>query len=270
MNKIPLETLFSFRDIDNVKFRFNLRMGDELNALEIFDRGLMDKLVQGQYWNYEKKKSFARGQTTLGFARYNEKDLWLLFHVGRVTKDLNVLNGIGYEHEDIPEYEKYIGRVVIRFKNKSQNLVRRARSVIEHCEVVQVLPQVYESNLFPGYDKVNISWSQMKNNLKKEGWRAALENQKGVYLITDTSNGKMYVGSAYGELMLLGRWQSYVNSHHGGNKGLLGVDKYHIEKNFRYSILDIFKSTVDDKTIINREAWWKNVLLTRQFGYNHN
>ena len=33
----------------------------------------------------------------------------------------------------------------------------------------------------------------------------ALRNQKGVYLITDTSNGKMYVGSAYGDEMILNR-----------------------------------------------------------------
>ena len=49
--------------------------------------------------------------------------------------------------------------------------------------------------------------------------------QKGVYLITDTSNGKMYVGSAYGENMILGRWKSYVKTGHGGNEGLKGLSK---------------------------------------------
>ena len=41
-------------------------------------------------------------------------------------------------------------------------------------------------------------------------------------------------------------------------------------KNFEYSILDIFKSTTDDQTIITRENWWKSVLKTRNFGYNKN
>lgn len=270
MKTIPLDSIFKFDDISQVKIRFNLRLGAGVNALEIFDNGEIDSLMEGQYWNYEKKKSFSNGQITLGFARYSEKDLWLLFHVGRVTKDLDVLKGIGYEYEDLEEYNMYIGRVIVRFKNKSQNLVRKAQSVLEHCEVVQILPQVYESNIFPGYDKVNVTWQQMRNNLKKEGWRVALENQKGVYLITDVSTGKMYVGSAYGEQMLLGRWEAYIRSCHGGNKGLRGIENSHIKENFRYSILDIFKSTTDDSTIIQRESWWKSVLLTRQFGYNHN
>ena len=46
--------------------------------------------------------------------------------------------------------------------------------------------------------------------------------------------------------------------------------RYMMENNFRYSILDIFKSTVDDDTILERESWWKEVLLSRDFGYNKN
>jgi hypothetical protein len=44
----------------------------------------------------------------------------------------------------------------------------------------------------------------------------------------------------------------------------------HIENNFYYSILDIFKAKTDDKVILSRESWWKNTLLTRRFGYNSN
>ncbi len=106
--------------------------------------------------------------------------------------------------------------------------------------------------------------------ITKEGWVSALKNQKGVYLITDTSNGKMYVGSAYGENMILGRWKSYIRNGHGENKELKRLSFEHIKKNFRYSILDIFKSTTEDTTIIEREGWWKETLQTRKFGYNAN
>ena len=80
----------------------------------------------------------------------------------------------------------------------------------------------------------------------------------------------MYVGSAYGENMLLGRWQQYLNTGHGGNEGLKELDFDYIKKNFRYSVLDIFKSTIDDDVIISRESWWKETLLSRTFGYNKN
>jgi len=48
------------------------------------------------------------------------------------------------------------------------------------------------------------------------------------------------------------------------------LDFGYIKQNFKYSILDIFKSTVDDQLIIEREGWWKSVLQTRKFGYNGN
>jgi len=89
-------------------------------------------------------------------------------------------------------------------------------------------------------------------------------------LITDKKTGKMYVGSAYGEDMILGRWTSYVKNGHGGNKELKDLEFDYIKENFRFSILDIYKSTIDDNVILKREAWWKNTLQTREFGYNKN
>jgi hypothetical protein len=32
----------------------------------------------------------------------------------------------------------------------------------------------------------------------------------------------------------------------------------------------IYKSTIDDKIIIERESWWKDVLNSREYGYNEN
>ena len=70
--------------------------------------------------------------------------------------------------------------------------------------------------------------------------------------------------------MILGRWRNYIQNGHGGNKELKKISFDYIKNNFRYSILDIFKSTIDDETIIERESWWKDTLLTRKFGYNSN
>ena len=58
---------------------------------------------------------------------------------------------------------------------------------------------------------------------------------------------------------------------HGGNKDLKELEKSYIQEYFRYSILEIFKSTVEDKIVINREHYWMRVLLTRdkRFGYNY-
>lgn len=71
--------------------------------------------------------------------------------------------------------------------------------------------------------------------------------------------------------MLHGRWKDYVQTGNGGNIELKGLSFDYIKNNFKYSILEIFKSTTDDETIIGRESCWKEVLLTRgSFGYNKN
>ena len=268
---IKLNDILKLNDFDNVKVRFNLMLDGNWNPIEIFKNGEEEVLLQGHYWNYNKNKSYKDGQTTIGLIKIKRnEDLWLLFHIGKITKDLNIFNGIGYEYEVIEEYRKFFGRVVIRFKNTSQNMVRRATSVLDDCEVVQMLPDIFDNDIFPGYENVNISWNELSRVIGKDSWRTALRNQKGVYLITDINNGKMYVGSAYGEDMLLNRWQAYVRTKHGGNKGLVNLDLAYMEENFRFSILDIFKSTVDDNVIIQRESWWKETLQTRKFGYNLN
>lgn len=259
---------FSQEELENTRIKFNLMFAGNWNPIEIFKNKDEKVLLEGQYWNSEKR-NFKEGQTTIGFIRIKD-DLWLLFHIGKVTKVLDVFNGIGYEHEELLEYKKYFGRLIVKYKNTSQKLTRRAISLIDECEVYEILPDIFDNDIFPGYDNVNLSWNDLSRVLQKDSWKTALQNQKGVYLITDTSNGKMYVGSAYGERMLLGRWEDYAKTGNGGNKELKELSFDHIKQYFRYSILDIFKSTIKDELIISRETWWKEVLLTRDFGYNKN
>ncbi len=271
MSPIKLNDLLQIDNLKNVKVRFNLMFANNWNPIGIFKNNEMQTLLEGQYWNYNKNKSYKEGQITIGFIRIkSNENFWLLFHIGKVTKDLNIFNGVGYEYENLPEYEKYFGRLIIKFKNASQNMIRNAESVFEDCEVAQILPDIFDNDMFPGYDKVNISWNELLRVLEKDTWKTALQNQKGVYLITDTSNGKMYVGSAYGDEMILNRWKSYIKTGHGNNKELKKLDINHIKEYFRYSILDIYKSTTDTQTIIDRENWWKDLLLSRKFGYNAN
>ena len=149
-------------------------------------------------------------------------------------------------------------------------MVRKADSVINKCEVTKILPAIYDYDNFPGYENVNISWKDLQCVIDTDSWKTALENQKGVYLITDKSNGKMYVGSASGKDMILGRWKDYLKTGHGDNTELKILSFDYIKENFMYSILEIFKSTTDDERILSRESWWKEIPLTRKFGYNKN
>tara|TARA_Y100000385_G_scaffold135691_1_gene140964 strand:+ start:2129 stop:2950 length:822 start_codon:yes stop_codon:yes gene_type:complete len=269
-NKILLNEILKLENLDNVKVRFNLMFDGNWDPIDLYKNADFDTMLNGHYWNYSKKKSYKDGQITIGLVRLNENDSWLLFHLGRITKDLNKFNAVGYEYETLTQYEKYFGRLIVKFKNKSQTMIRLANSVINDCEVHQILPDTFDNDIFPGYENVNVSWIELSRVVTKESWRTALKNQKGIYLITDKSNGKMYVGSATGEDMILGRWKSYIKNGNGGNVGLKKLDFEYIKSNFTYSILDIYKSTVNDESIIARENWWKETLHTRQFGYNKN
>ena len=85
---------------------------------------------------------------------------------------------------------------------------------------------------------LEVSGAERITESGKSDWKAALENQKAVYLLTDTKTGKLYVGSATSENgMLLQRWKNYVANGHGGNKELRELVD---EKGFDY-IKDNFR-----------------------------
>lgn len=273
MEEIKLNDILriSNEQLKNTKIRFNLMFGGNWNPIEIFKNRDTKTLLEGQYWNYSRNQVYQENDITIGFIRIKE-DKWLLFHIGKVTKRLNILEGVGYEYQELKEYEKYIGRLIIQYKNTAQTMIRKAVSMIDDCKIFQILPNVFDDDIFPGYENVNVSWKDLSRVLTKSDWQTALENQKGVYLITDISKNKRYVGAAYGKEMILGRWKNYIGTGHGGNVALKDLNPDYIKEYFRYSILDIFKSTTNDDVILKREKWWKEVLLTQneEFGYNKN
>jgi len=280
-NLILLNDLLKLENLDNVKIRFNKHNGGGYDPIKFFKEDI-NKLLSGQFWNYKKNKSYRMGNIAIGLARI-EGDKWLLFDISEITKDLQKFNAVGYEHEPKKDLEKFFGRIIVKYHNRSQNFVRKAKGLIEDLEVLEILPEKFNDDNFPGYENVNLSFDDLKRVLERKDWKTALENQKGVYLITDTNTGKLYVGSAYGEKMILGRWTTYVKSGYDRNEmenGKYPNKKFqklvnekgmsYVKENFRYSILDIFKSKTDDKIIINRENHWKNVLKTMKFGNNAN
>ena len=123
---------------------------------------------------------------------------------------------------------------------------------------------------FISYDDVQLKYEDLKNIIKNQdsnyNWFSALSAVNGIYLIKDNNSGKLYVGSAYGENGIWGRWTTYANNGHGGNIELKDKDPI----NFEFSILEIISSIVSIDTVIERENRWKEKLGSRQFGLNSN
>lgn len=234
-------------------------------------------------YNAEKKKPFREGVIAIGFVPLGD-DNWLMTGIVRIIKENGYRNKCDAEY--IEAYKKFNSRIVVRFHKRGMNGIMRAENILPKLEVVEIWPssKEYVDNSFPGYKNVSVTYKELKKRLKtSEEWRAFLKARKGVYLISDTSNGKLYVGSAYGKNGIYGRWRTYMES--GYDKRELEKGKYpnkefqeivrekgltYIQNNFRYALLETFADEISDEEIISRESWWKEQLMTREFGYNHN
>lgn len=205
---------------------------------------------------------------------YPQPDAWLFGGVYEVI----ARRPDGYTLAQDPSFEKYVGRLVTRF-HRYQGMRGRAfklESYLDQFTVSELLPAVYSGEYFPGYGWVNHGFEALESifGTGRPDWRAALEHVKGVYLIVDHSNGKKYVGSAYGEAGLWARWACYLGTGHGYNDELVALigaqGKGYARQNFRFSVLEVMAVTTPDSVVLAREAHWKRTLLTRAFGYNRN
>lgn len=255
------------------KIKFNNFNGVE-DPLEAYVRD-PDRVNVGWLFYREQRRYFAVGDLAINLLAMTDRT-WLLTTAKTVTAELDVRQGTNYEGAEIARLAPFFGRVIVRYHRTSRTSVR-LMSTLGDLEVVQVLPTVFDGEDFPGYDRVRLSFAQLKTILdrNKRDWISALTGQKAVYLITDLSNGKQYVGSATGDGgMLLERWRAYVKDGHGGNRDLIGLvaekGMEHVTQHFQYSILENFNSRVDRQFVIQREAWWKNALGSVTFGYNGN
>ena len=265
---------FDERIIDNVKIRFNQSNSTD-NPLDLYQKDPEIVNTQWLLWR-SNKRYFYEGQIAVCFLKLTW-DTWLLTTIKKITKDLNVEGGVSYEGEELEEYKKYYGRVIVKYHKKVQAQGIYYKNICDELVINQILPATFDGYDFPGYDKVRLPFEQLETIIMqhKKDWVAALENQKAVYLITDTNNGKLYVGSATSDYgMLLQRWSNYIENGHGGNielKALVEKEGFdYVRKYFQYSILENYNAKVDDHVILERESWWKDTLQSRKHGYNSN
>lgn len=264
----------SASEIDNYKIRF-MQFNGEVNPMDEYLRE--PELINTQWLLWRtKQRYFSVGQIVISLLRLS-RDKWLLTTIKQITKELDVFNGVNYEAIELDKYRPLYGRVIISFQKSFQSQGRYLSGIKEQLEINQILPSIFEGDDFEGYDRVKLSFQQLEIiiNRGKRDWIAALKNQKAVYLITDLNNGKLYVGSATAQNgMLLSRWSNYIKTGHGGNVELILLfeDKgfNHFKNHFQFSILENYNAKVDDRLILERESWWKDILQTRKFGYNLN
>lgn len=122
---------------------------------------------------------------------------------------------------------------------------------------------------FPGFDRLILDHAQLQAVMREHryaSWRTALSSVVGIYLITDTRDGRQYVGKADGAESIRQRWNSYATNGHGGNVELRGLDP----SSFQFALLRVFDPATPTRDIDIAESHFKQALGTRLHGLNRN
>ena len=180
-------------------------------------------------------------------------------------------NHFEYEMEEVKEkFDDLKERVIIKW----ENAISWHQYVKNEMEVIEIHPGLHYKQ-FTDYSDFILNFDELREIVTNEysDWKKMLSATKGIYLISDTKTGKLYVGSAYGEEGIWGRWCKYVSTNgHGDNKTLkelISQDPTHAN-NFQFSILMLLPRTITADEAIKKERLFKNKLGTNSFGLNNN
>ena len=204
---------------------------------------------------------------------YREPDVWLFGGVWEVLERLPDSYAVSLTDQG----RDFIGRLKLHSPYRQRATRVNFERRLDEFTVSEILREDYSGLDFPGHDWIDIGFGELESLVRnsRADWRGALENAKGIYLITDTRTGRLYVGAAYGDGGVWSRWQEYSRTGHGGNAELRrllegrGLD--YCRKYFRFSLLESHTFRTTDHTVIEREAHWKRVLQSRGIlGFNTN
>lgn len=270
---------------DKAKIKFNMNPSDPTKrAWDL----LLDDSIEWDNMNAYKTKhasnNLSDAEYLISFAQYYPygPNYYIFGGIYKITKIVpEVFDNIGYKLELTNFYSEYRKRLIIKLENPiGRDIYTRWYSNVQE----QLQPEIYElapsTKLgdFPGYSNILLTHKDLQHIVENDApeWRQALSKVKGVYVITDTSNGKLYIGSAIGNNEgIWQRWASYANLNNltGGNKFFEDLKSEAIDNivdNFTYSILEIFDMKTDSNYILERETFWKKVLKTKEYGMNYN
>lgn len=265
--------------------------GTDINPKECkfhFAKTLSQKTRDG-FATRNRFKEFQDIQRTRNFEKkyivsfYEFGDSWMF---SGVWESLGCCEKIGENKKSYFQYEtKFVEssaplerRLVVNWPKRFRNSYPNGKTLADGLELRTIYEEPNTLGRFPGYSSVRLSLQaigDLINGRQATEWETALKNVPGVYLITDQSNGRLYVGSAYGEEGLWQRWGCYVKTGHGENKKLKEICKAHGNNyamdNFVISLLWYGGTAVSDEEVISKENFWKDTLRSRDFeNYNAN
>jgi hypothetical protein len=268
-------------ELKNFKIHFaTISPNDPLTPLEAFFAGEFK-----QWQERQSRKNFECSHILSLIQIHPGEDQWIFAGAYKVNdvkpagneykprngeKNTNWL----YATDEVKGLDHLTGKAIVQFKKDFRQPYVCKTEYADELFVTELRNQRMTIGDFPGYKSVLLSYRMLQTIIRESNpsWRTALSNIGGVYLITDTSNGKLYVGSAYGAEGIWQRWTDYTQNGHGGNKEIVKLlsEKGNPHKeHFQFSLLEVCDIDSDSEDVIKRENHWKTVLKTREFGLNN-
>ena len=168
-----------------------------------------------------------------------------------------------FDLELLPAYAQWTGKLEVEWPAPAIKWWRHAHT--KEMPVLSISEDSRFSEQMPDWQDLVLTWAELQAIPSK--WKDALRQWRGIYFIHDDSDGKGYVGAAYGKDNLLGRWLNYASSGHGGDKLLVARHP----GNFHFGILQRVSPDMPADEVIRVESSWKDRLHTRgEFGLNQN
>lgn len=267
---IRLADIWPISNPSEHKVHFARWNGDTL-PLEVLAR---DRVEWREWQEYRTKRNDFNRPYIFSLAQFHyEPDAWLF---GGVFKVL-VRHPDRYEVE-LAEYgAEFVGRSKLGLPYRDRQTRVNLENHYVRFEVLEILREPYTGRVFPGFEGIDLSFAELESVVRngRPDWQASLSSVKGVYLISDAKTGRRYVGSAYGVGGVWSRWCEYAATGHGGNVELrkLVTDPTldYCRSAFRFALLEHRSFQTPDKVILEREEFWKRILLARgAFGLSRN
>lgn len=243
----------------------------EDNPIDVYLAGNFD-----EWQRWQTRKNFER-KFVISLISLPGPDRWLFagVHHSSGAKWLEDRKLYYYELTEDQNCKEMNGRLVASFSRPGRQSYLNAENWAEQISLSEIFAEQLSIGEFPGFKVVNLTKDELDLIVRQslESWRIALSNVAGVYLISDTTSGKLYVGSASGEGGIWQRWSCYAADGHGGNielRRLLAEAGLERAKKFRYSILEIADVHASREDVLIRESHWKDVLMSRTSGLNAN
>jgi len=160
-------------------------------------------------------------------------------------------------------YKKWKGKLIIEWPRPAISWCRFASNA--DFPIVAILEDSALQGAMPEWK--DCIWTRAELSALPSKWRERLSQWRGIYYVFDQSDGKGYVGSAYGKDNILGRWDYWAATGHGGNVHLRG----RLPENLTFSILQLVAQDLELADVVKLENSWKERLHTRlPFGLNGN